>query len=355
MNIKVQQRDIKSLAYILLFIIIYLLIKTTFTDLSLYKTLQITMSRAIFVSLSMLKEGLIIDTTNGNYIYQNTTITTASSLAIKYYFIVFGILILAVRERKRTLTVLVVAFLALYLSNVLKYVNDLLSPADFKGFLYWVNVSFRYLIIYFVVKFKIGLHQTSRNAYAKFNEAIQQVFQITLHRLLILICMVPAFAAFFDWFLVGKWTGFVDGLSSIILGLSEWMLHLLGHNTAYVTNKTVYLSNYWLILGPNCMGVGLMVVFAALIYSIKSPLINRLVFIPLGIAFIILLNAIRINAILLHIVRNETPQHLIEDYHNLSNNIYYVIVFVFILTYITWFQNIKFRKPKTQSIEVGKS
>jgi len=196
------------------------------------------------------------------------------------------------------------------------------------------------------LKFKIDQHQLTRSYFAKTNEIVLSIFQLSFHRLLLIVCLAPAIAAFFDWFLLAKWAVFVDGLSALILKLSVLMLHTVGYGEAFVAGKTIYLYNYWLHLGTNCLGVGLMVVFSALIFIIKSPLLNRLIYIPFGIVFIIILNAIRIDAILLHIALNQIPQHLIEDYHDLSNNVYYIIVFLFILIYIGWFQHVKFGTKK---------
>ncbi|MBP6610556.1 MAG: hypothetical protein KA206_05640 [Paludibacter sp.] len=346
-QINLQNKAFQALLYLVLFIVAYIFSKTVIADTGLYKTIQVEFAGLVYGGLQLITNGVSFDAATGNFIYNNKIIQTASSLALKYYFIVFGILAIAPRNYIKSVLVLCVAFIALYISNVLKYLNDVFTPSELMSFLYWVNVSLRYLIVYLVLKYKIDQHSFSRNAFVKLDVAIQTIFEITLHRLLLLICMVPAFAAFFDWFLLDKWTAFVDGLSALILGLSELLLHGIGFSEAFVVDKTINLHNYWLYLGTNCLGVGLMIVFSILIFSIKSPLLNRMIYIPIGIVFIILLNAIRIDAILLHITLNQTPQHLIVDYHDLSNNVYYIVVFLFILVYIGWFQNLKIGKRKS--------
>lgn len=80
---------------------------------------------------------------------------------------------------------------------------------------------------------------------------------------------MPAIAGFFDWFLIGKWVSFVDALSMIIMTASDGMLSAIGYPEAYVTDKIIHLGNYWLVLGTNCLGVGLMIVFSSLIFIIK--------------------------------------------------------------------------------------
>jgi exosortase/archaeosortase family protein len=158
--------------------------------------------------------------------------------------------------------------------------------------------------------------------------------------------LVPAIAGFFDWFLIADWNLFVNALSYLILWLSNAMLWLLGFGEAYVYDKYILLDNYWLYLGTNCLGVGLMVVFSSLIFAIRSPLANKLLFVITGLILLIGMNAARIVGILLYISQNKIPQHLIEDYHNMSNNMFYVVTFVIILFYINKFQyiNLDFNK-----------
>lgn len=346
MNLTAKQQAIRIFKALALLILAYVLVKLAITDTYLYKTIQIAFAHLIAAGLQLLADGFSFDANTGDIIYHTQTLTTANSLALKYYFIVATLLAIAPTNYRKSFLLLVAAFVGLYICNILKYANDVFSPSNLVGFLYWVNVSLRYLIVYVVLKYKIDQHQLTRHYFEKLNQAIGSVFQVSLHRALLIVCIIPAIAAFFDWFLLAKWNVLVDGLSALILGMSKFSLHAMGYTEVFVAGKTINLANYWLYLGTNCLGVGLMVVFSALIVSIKSPLINRLLYIPLGIACLILLNALRINAILLHIFNNQTPQHLIEDYHDLSNNVYYVIVFCIILIYIVWFQNLKIGTPK---------
>lgn len=90
-----------------------------------------------------------------------------------------------------------------------------------------------------------------------------------------------------------------------------------------------------------------MTLFIILVSIIKSDWLNKFIYIIIGINILIFANAVRIVAILLHIYLNKIQGDLIEDYHGISNNFFYILVFIMLLIYTRWFADIKFRKQKT--------
>ncbi len=337
---------IKILVFFIALILLFTVAKSVFNNSFFYKNLLISYAHSIASVLQFLFGNISFDTSNGYIIYEQKIIHTISGLAVKYYAIVFAILFFIPRNIAKTLFVFGLAMVALYVLAVIRFINDLFAIDNLGGFFFSVVVGLRYLIVYFVIKYKIGLHASLSNQFDKIDIKVQETFHFSFHKLLIIIALVPAITGFFDWFLINDWNLFVDALSYLILWISNAMLWLLGFGEAYVYGKYILLDNYWLYLGTNCLGVGLMVVFGSLILAIRSPLVNRVVFVVTGLFLLIVMNAVRIIGILLYISQNKIPQHLIEDYHNMSNNFFYLIVFVIILFYINKFQYIHLRNNK---------
>lgn len=331
----------KILLFIVGFALLYMLAKSTLSDMHVVKAMLIAYAGSVAACLQWFVEGLQFDTTSGNLIYNQQVFRTLSGLAIKFYIIAFAVLFFMPRRVGKTFVVFLIASAVLYVLGLLRFVNDMFSPASLVNFFFSVIVGLRYLTIYFVVKYKIGLHNSLQTYFDKINAKVQAAFHFSFHKLLIIVSLLPAITGFFDWFLIAKWNYFVTALSHLILWLSNAMLWLLGYSEAYIYGNYILLGNYWLYLGTNCLGVGIMVVFATLIFAIRSPFANRLVFGISGLILLLLLNAARIVGILLYIFLNQVPQHLIEDYHNFSNNLFYAFVFVILLFYINKFQYLK--------------
>ncbi len=333
----------KILLLIVGLVLLYWLTKITLHETAFFRSILIIYANSIAAVLNFLFGNFQFDAITGNLIYKQLTINTISGLAIKFYAIAFAILFFFPRKIDKTILAFIIASVAFYVLALLRFINDIFTPVSLSNFLFTVIVGLRYLTVYLVLKYKIGLHATLTNYFNKIDDKVQLTFHFSFHKLLIIIALVPAIAGFFDWFLIADWNLFVNALSYLILWLSNAILWVLGFGEAYVYDKYILLHNYWLYLGTNCLGVGLMVVFGSLIMAIRSPLANRVVFVIAGLFLLIVMNATRIVGILLYISQNKIPQHLIEDYHNMSNNMFYLIVFVIILFYINIFQHINLR------------
>ena len=337
---------VKIFLFIAGFALLFWITKSTLSDTAFFKSILLGYARSIATVLNFLFGSIQFDDITGNIIYNQQSIPTISSLAIKFYAIAFAILFFFPRKISKTFVVFIIASIVLYVLALLRFANDLFTSENFGSFFFSIILGLRYLTIYIVLKYKIGLHSSLTNYFNKIDVKVHAAFHFSFHKLLIIIALVPAFTGFFDWFLIAKWNNFVTVLSHFILWISNAMLWLLGYSEAYIYGNYILLENYWLYLGTNCLGVGLMVVFVSLIIAIRSPLANKLIFVVFGLVIMLVMNAARIVGILLYIYINQVPQHLIEDYHNMSNNIFYLIVFVIILFYINKFQylNLSFNK-----------
>lgn len=334
---------VKIIVFIIALATLYSISKSTLLTNEFFKYVMIGYARSIAAVLKLFFSTIQFDSITGNIIYEQLVIRTISGLAVKFYAIIFAVLFFFPRNIAKTILVFFIASAVFYVLALLRFVNDIVASATLSGFFFSTIVGLRYLTVYFVVKYKIDQHASLSKYFNQIDVKVQSAFHFSFHKLLILIALVPAITGFFDWFLIAKWNYFVTVLSNIILWLSNAILWLFGFGEAYIYDKFILLDKYWVYLGTNCLGVGLMVVFSSLIIAIRSPLINKVIYVIVGLIFLLLLNAVRIVGILLYIALNKIPQHLIEDYHNQSNNLFYLIVFVIILFYITKFQYLKLR------------
>jgi exosortase/archaeosortase family protein len=100
----------------------------------------------------------------------------------------------------------------------------------------------------------------------------------------------------------------------------------LGHEYVSGYNSLAILGTYGVIIGNNCVGVGLYYGFSALIISYPGALINKAWFIPLGVFLIVLINSFRVVALCTNAINPEG--YLQMESHDLFNNIIYVVIFL---------------------------
>ncbi|OIP83165.1 MAG: hypothetical protein AUK44_05895 [Porphyromonadaceae bacterium CG2_30_38_12] len=328
---------------------IYLASKSLLVQLNIYSILLNNYAQLITLTLDTLFGSFSYHAESGLITHKTVSFNPISSLAIKFYFIAFALLFTKPRKLKKTFLVLLSSFFLFYTLTILRYANDIYATEAYKPLFFTMIVAARYLILYAILKYKIALHPRAASLYTSIDIQIRESFIFSLSTLLMIVSGLPFLTGIFDWFLLDKWGALVIFLSHFILWMSNISIALLGYPQAFVTGSYLVLNNYWVYLGTNCLGVGLMVVFGVLVFSIKSNIVNRIVFTTLGIAMLLLMNALRIAIILKHIYNNQLPQHEIEDYHNMSNNIYYIFVFLIIVVYIKWFQFIRIRQTNSKT------
>lgn len=331
------------------FVLIYLITKLLAPTFNIYATLVQFYASLLGHSFELLSGWVGFDTTYTQSLYQlsnaEVTFSILSKLAIKFYFIAFAILFVFPRKLLKTLLAFLLASLALYIVGVLRFFIDF-SRAENVIYLYLPIVySARYLVLYFLIRYKISLHPVINQFIQKIDLKIRPKFQFSLMTLIAILIMLFSVIGFMDWFMIVQSQAVVDFLSKWIMWYAEIILKTLGYD-AYVTGYQINIDNYWVYLGTPCLGAGLMALFAILIWIIRSPWINKVIYIVIGLNIIIFANSVRIVAILLHIYENQIPGHLIEDYHNMSNNYFYVLVFLMIIVYVRWFHSIEFMKLK---------
>ena len=132
----------------------------------------------------------------------------------------------------------------------------------------------------------------------------------------------------------------VDNLVLLCSGI----LKLLGYQliTAPVLNENIRIGidgTYGLFIADSCAGITLFALFAGFIIAYPGPIIKKLIFIPLGLITIHLINVLRIAG--LCIITFHAPEYLDFNHHYTFTIIVYTYVF---LLWVLWVS--KFSKSK---------
>ncbi len=341
-----ENKQIQLFLFLVLAICIYYFAKSVFVATPLYQAIELIYANLLVATLNFVANGYTVDAANSLLRNNQLVFSFDLILVIKYFVLAFFVLFTFVRKLKRTFFIYVLAVVAYFLLTNARILIETYTPVEYQSSAVQFVIGLRYLLMYGLIRYKTSLHELTHTIFDKINEKIRATFYFSLNILLSIIALLPAITGLFDWFLVGKWNLFVLYLTKAILVISNFLFWIIGYEQAYVQAKFIYLENYWLFLDQNCLGVGLMFVFTGLIFAIRSPFVNRISYVLTGLFLIIVMNAIRIVIILLYIFTNQIPASQIEDYHNQSNNIFYLVVFVIIYFYINWFQHIQFQKRK---------
>lgn len=334
--------------FIIVFITIsfYYLFKYLTVDTEVFRNIEVNYARILVWVLNLFSGEYSVDVLQRAIVYKGSMSFFSHVLVTKYYLLSALILFLLPSKIKKSILIFFAATFAFFTLTVSRLLLQRYLSSDLVSFFIDLIISLRYLILYKLLFYKLNQFSSTALLIEFWDKKIANTFVFSLNTLLTLLVFVRALSGLFDWFLVAKWNIFVVYLTSFILELCNGILWVVGFPEAYTWGKFILLNNYWLFLDSNCLGVGLMVVFTVLVAFIKSPLANKLVFIGFGLIFINLMNAIRLGSILLYIFKNQIPAPLIKDYHDLSNNIFYIVVFFIILLYINWFQFVNLRRTK---------
>ena len=139
--------------------------------------------------------------------------------------------------------------------------------------------------------------------------------------------------------------GSFDWLLKSILWLSQQFMFILGYSETIITNHYLYLGINYVSIGAPCLGIGIMSSVSLLILLIRSPWLNKILYIFFSMIVMIFMNSIRVVFLLIHLYKNQSYQ-LAMDAHDLSNYFFYIVVFLLFLGYILWFQYVPLFRGK---------
>ena len=138
----------------------------------------------------------------------------------------------------------------------------------------------------------------------------------------------------YENFLWGGWQQFKDFLGGVTTTVSANMLLVLGYKLSYVGRVITVDGTSGIYFADLCLGLAPMVIFSGFIFSYGDNTKAKFWFVPLGVAAIFLINALRMVALILIQVHGNNAQFRIaHDY------LYVLITYGFIFVMVMWWMN----------------
>jgi hypothetical protein len=123
-----------------------------------------------------------------------------NKLAVNFIFSPLSWFLYIPRKWLKSIGVFALAFAALYILSVLRFFVDL-AHREQANYLYLPLIyTGRYLVLFFILKYKISIHQRLQNYLFKINESIRNKFQFRLMTLILIFIFAFGFMGFVDWF-----------------------------------------------------------------------------------------------------------------------------------------------------------
>jgi exosortase/archaeosortase family protein len=133
------------------------------------------------------------------------------------------------------------------------------------------------------------------------------------------------------------WTSFNDLFATRYIIVSSWILeNWFDYNLVFNKRNIIPINTAGIYVGNHCLGISAKFIFIAIILSLKGKWINKLWFIPLGIATIILVNIIRITLLAIQLTQGDI---LLFDLNHKYTFviIVYLVIFAFIMVWEKYF------------------
>jgi exosortase/archaeosortase family protein len=116
---------------------------------------------------------------------------------------------------------------------------------------------------------------------------------------------------------------FIQWLRCMLLNVSAGILSLLGYQTRTNATELLVVGRNIIIIGHDCLAIGVMCFFTAFVLAYPRPWPKKLVFLATGLTGIQTLNIARFVLLSLFYKKNKV---YIADQHTLYNVIVYVII-----------------------------
>ena len=267
------------------------------------------------------------------------------NLAVKYYVYIAFILLPFANNKASSFALTIAAFAVLFVISVLRNIGIVLTTDHNSHIIISLTYTARYLLIWLALMYRIQSHSSAKAVMAAADLRFRQHFQLSLPLALLMLLTATSWMSLIDRALVYPDSSFVRLLSTIILGITAWILHVLNYQPI-ISEYYIWIGQVWVYLGSPCLGVGVMTLFVALIAFIRSNILNKLLFIAAGVGWMLLMNSARIAYILIHLYKNG-KYTLSMEVHDLSNYFFYAMVFLLLLLYSFWFKDISITLNKT--------
>ncbi|MCS6935169.1 MAG: archaeosortase/exosortase family protein [Chitinophagales bacterium] len=137
-------------------------------------------------------------------------------------------------------------------------------------------------------------------------------------------------AEHYENFLWGGWAKFQQFIGNTIATYSVSILRLAGYEV-YNTGRMIYMQGHQPIyVADQCLGIAPLVIFTGFIVSFGNNTRNKLWYIPFGILLIMIINIIRMMALVLVAVHKQAWFGFAHNY------LYVAITYSLILALVIW-------------------
>ncbi len=262
------------------------------------------------------------------------------NFALRYYVYVAAVLFLLPKEYLKSFWLLLFSFFMLFIISCFKCIFEVGFYDSYGSFFADITTTLRPVLLLCLISCKISMNESFKKIYIKANGFVREKIVFSIFQALMLLLVVTPVFSLIQYYAQTNLKEELSAFSKVLLFISQSILTVMSYNT-HIVDRYIYLDKYAVYLGDPCLGVVVTLTFIFIICSIKSNWLNKLIYLFLGSFVMMLMNSVRIVYLLLHL--NKYGHYtLTMEVHNLSDYFFYTVVFIMILIYILWFQNIRF-------------
>ncbi len=252
------------------------------------------------------------------------SLITPANSKVKFYFLLIGLFTIL------TYNIFRISFLSLYTDSI--YFRIIFN------FSMLIRNLLTLLLIYFfwqkypAIKIKLGsfINYSLSETNLVFKKLIA-IFAVSfLIETLIFSNLIPGTGLF---------------LTQTLLHISQSTSSLFGYYS-HVTGRSIYGYGTAVYMADACLGIDLMLLFAAFVFVLSGNWFHKLWFILSGILIIYLVNSIRVALVYIHLVNHGGYYQLPIEIHNLFTYPVYILTFIL---WVVWINKFSI-KPESQII-----
>lgn len=262
-----------------------------------------------------------------------------------HLFFIAGMYLFLIPAKKWIQIINVLIFVLLFLAfraTALSIVKLLFIHTIHNVLIVWLEPSVNiavFFIAYTILRYSMLIH----NLFSLVENKINEHLNISLILLIFLLLAVPSLTRVVITYL---FPNFLKDLVYLILSGSNVILRVLGYN-ANISGKYIYLNDNWVGLEHTCLGLGVFTIVCIIVFSIKSGMMNKGIFIFLFFILYNLVNSFRLAMLLSHLNQMLViKKYDIQQLHSIVSLLMYLVAFLGIILFVFWFSEINLKKMK---------
>lgn len=256
-----------------------------------------------------------------------------TTFALRYFVFAFVILILLPGNILKSFFFFLFSAALLFTALVFRNFFEILYYGDRIQAISQLGVVARPIVVMLALAFKYKNSSLLQGIYIKLNASFRNRFLVSIYPFVFVIAIAEPLARVFEVFNL-------DFIATAIQHQTQMLASFMGEHT-YISSRYIYLEQFWVYVGDPCLGIGVSMIFAFLIATLRGQTLNKLIFIPIGLYTLLLMNAVRVWYILLDL-RTLQSAAIGYDAHEMSNYFFYIVVFILLNIYMFWFDGIRF-------------